>query len=405
MKINTIRKIDLYFGKAVCFSLTLLCKLNDLIFSPKKNFETKQVLFIKLIEQGATVLAYDTLKKAVIKHGKSNVYFFVLKENRPILDILNIVQEQNIIELSNSSFLSTSIDTIRCIFKIRSLKIDTVIDMESFSRTSAILSYLSGAKKRIGFHRFNSELSYRGDLFTHRVQFNPHLHISISYNLLYQTLTQESDIKPHPKIDLSTITYLNPKFIASTPEKEKLSEELSKMSNFNYSKIIILNPNASDIIIHRKWPTIHFISLAKILLSNFENSFVVFTGLQKEYQKINDIVSELNNTRVFNMAGMLSLRELLVLYSISDILVTNDSGPGHFASLTDIHNIVLFGPESPIVFSPMSPNTHVIHTKLACSPCVNPFNHRFSPCDDNICMTGISPELVFKKIMSILSQK
>ena len=405
MKINTIRKIDRYLGKAICFCLTLLCKTNNLFFKKNRNIDTQKILFIKLIEQGATVLAYDTIKKTVDKYGKSNVYFFVLKENRPILDILNIVLEENIIELSNTSFLSTSLETLRCILKIRSFKIDTVIDMESFSRTSAILSYLSGAKKRIGFHRFNSELSYRGDLFTHRVQFNAHLHISISYNLLYQTINQEYYIKPHPKIDLSTITYINPEFIANHLEKQKLSEQISKISNFNYSKIIILNPNASDIILHRKWPTKHFISLANLLLSNFQNSIIVFTGLKKEFQKINDILSELNNSRVLNMAGMLSLRELLVLYSISDILVTNDSGPGHFASLTNIHNIVLFGPETPIIFSPLSPNTHVIHTKLACSPCVNPFNHRFSPCDDNICMKEISPISIFRKTQEILFQK
>lgn len=404
MKINTIRKIDKYFGKTLCFCLTLLRKTINIFLKSKKDKKTKKILFIKLIEQGATVLAHSTIKKAIDKYGLSNVYFFVLTENRPILDILNIVKEQNIIELSNASFSSTFIQTLRCILKIRSFKIDTVIDMESFSRTSAILSYLSGAKKRIGFHRFNSELSYRGDLFTHRVQFNPHLHISISYHLLLETIEQDAQDIPHPKINLKNITYNNPKFDSKDEEKQNLIEKIKSIYPLQYSKIIILNSNASDIIPHRKWPIDHFKTLTHYILSYYSNSIVVFTGLQKEFEKINNVLSPLNNSRTLNMAGMLSLRELIVLYTISDVLVTNDSGPGHFASLTNIHNIVLFGPETPIIFSPLSPNTHIIHTDLACSPCVNPFNHRFSPCTNNICMNRISPEHVFDKIKSILSQ-
>ena len=42
-----------------------------------------------------------------------------------------------------------------------------------------------------------------------------------------------------------------------------------------------------------------------------------------------------------------TLRQLLVLYTRSEILVTNDSGPAHFASLTAIHVVTLFGPETP----------------------------------------------------------
>ena len=42
--------------------------------------------------------------------------------------------------------------------------------------------------------------------------------------------------------------------------------------------------------------------------------------------------------------------DLLVLYMRREILVTNDSGPAHFASLTPIHVASLFGPETPALF-------------------------------------------------------
>ena len=94
--------------------------------------------------------------------------------------------------------------------------------------------------------------------------------------------------------------------------------------------------------------------------------------------------------RVICMAGRTSLRELIVLYTLADLLVTNDSGPGHFASLTDLPTLVLFGPETPALFAPLGKATHVMTANLACSPCVNAMNHRFSPCNDNVCMQELA---------------
>jgi ADP-heptose:LPS heptosyltransferase len=96
------------------------------------------------------------------------------------------------------------------------------------------------------------------------------------------------------------------------------------------------------------------------------------------------------------------LRELLVLYTLADVLVTNDSGPGHFASMTNIHSIVLYGPETPKLFGAISGRFHILYARLACSPCVNVFNHRFSPCKNNLCMQSISVDEVFKMVQKCL---
>ena len=104
------------------------------------------------------------------------------------------------------------------------------------------------------------------------------------------------------------------------------------------------------------------------------------------------------------LAGKTSLRELLVLYTLADVLVTNDSGPAHFASLTNIESVVLFGPETPKLFGAIGPGFHAVYAKLACSPCVNAFNHRFSPCTDNLCMQSITPEEVYGRVKECLGK-
>jgi ADP-heptose:LPS heptosyltransferase len=107
---------------------------------------------------------------------------------------------------------------------------------------------------------------------------------------------------------------------------------------------------------------------------------------------------------VFSLAGRTTLRELFAVYDACDVLLTNDSGPGHFSSLTDIHTIVLFGPETPALYGPLGRNAHVLYTGLACSPCVNALNHRFSPCQNNVCMQTITAEQALEKVTLLLAQ-
>jgi ADP-heptose:LPS heptosyltransferase len=90
-----------------------------------------------------------------------------------------------------------------------------------------------------------------------------------------------------------------------------------------------------------------------------------------------------------------------VLYTRSEILVTNDSGPAHFASMTPIHVVTLFGPETPALFAARSPNAIALWAGIACSPCVNAYNNRQSVCRNNLCMQAITVNDVFKEVTGI----
>ena len=85
------------------------------------------------------------------------------------------------------------------------------------------------------------------------------------------------------------------------------------------------------------------------------------------------------------------------------MLVTNDSGPAHFAALTRIHVIVLFGPEIPERYRPLASSSDVIHTGYSCSPCIGPHNQRLSPCNDNLCMKSINVRDVSMLVRSRLA--
>ena len=73
-------------------------------------------------------------------------------------------------------------------------------------------------------------------------------------------------------------------------------------------------------------------------------------------------------------AGRTTIRQLLTLYGLAEVMVTNDSGPAHFAALSTIDVVTLFGPETPKLFSALTPRNHTLWAGLACSPCINAFN-------------------------------
>ena len=88
-------------------------------------------------------------------------------------------------------------------------------------------------------------------------------------------------------------------------------------------------------------------------------------------------------------------RDVAVLLHLGVLLITNDGGTAHFASLTPIASIVLFGPETPVLYGSLSPRAVNLHKPLSCSPCLTAYNHRTSPCDgNNVCLKSISPEEV-----------
>ena len=95
--------------------------------------------------------------------------------------------------------------------------------------------------------------------------------------------------------------------------------------------------------------------------------------------------------------------ELITLLHSASLLITNDGGPGHFASLTPIPSIIFFGPETPDLYGPLGEKAVCFYESLPCSPCLTAYNHRKSPCDgNNVCLKAIGPEEVFEKACELL---
>ena len=403
IKASTMRQVDRWLGVPLCLTLTAVRRLLDYFDDSRVSREPPQrIVFVKLVEQGSSVLACSAIRRAIELVGRENVYFLVFEENRFILDAMELIPSENIIAIRTGGLVQAAVEALRAIGRLRSLGINTAIDLEFFARSSAALVYLARARYRVGFHAFGGEGPYRGDLFTHRLRFNPYLHTAQTFRMLVEALTVQGDRLPTFELKPVAADDLPAPFRANSTEVDQARDLLKKASpGARFQPLILLNPNCSDLLPLRRWPIERYTELARRLIRRYPEVHVAMTGGPAEGDAVATIVEQVGSDRCFNLAGRTTLRQLLVIYGLAEVLVTNDSGPAHFATLTPIDVVTLFGPENPRLFAARTIRNHVLWAGIACSPCVSALNGRTSPCKDNVCMQRIDVDRVFEEVCRI----
>ena len=391
-----MRAVDFWCGVPLTFLLTLVDRLQGAIRRvPSPPQPPRHVLFIQLAEMGTMVVLYPSLRKARELYPNATLHVLCFAEIRASVEMLGIIEPENIMTIDARSAVSFLRDTLSFPGRARRRGIDTVINTEAFVRYSSLLAYVSGARRRVGFHRFNYEGLYVGDLLTHKVLHNAHIHAAHTFLDLVHALEAPPGQVPRVKRPRAMDRLEVPKIAADSGAIEHIWRMLRALQPDigPARKIVVLNPNASARFPMRRLPLESFAELARHLL-NDPDVFVLITGLAGDKPDAEYLCSRLQSPRVLDLTGRTSLQELLRLFDIAHVLVTNDSGPAHFAALTRIHVIVFFGPEVPERYRPLAPNLDVVHTGFTCSPCIGPHNQRQSPCNDNLCLKSIDVQEV-----------
>jgi ADP-heptose:LPS heptosyltransferase len=405
VNVQTMRRVDRWIGAPLCLALTVIRRLDDLLLRRRPPARPGRVAVLKLAEQGATVLAYQALKNASRLVGEHNVFFVVFEENRFILDLLDVVPKDNVIVLRTGSLIQTAWDAIGAVLRMRREGVDATVDFEFFARSTAILSYLSGARTRVGYHAWFGEASWRGDLLTHRLSMNPFLHASEMFQTLIAALEMPADA--FPACDVTAPESDDPPCVRF--ERGEVDEVANiireRLGVAELPRLVLLNANCGDMLPLRRWPEDRYVALAHRLLEAYPDVAILLTGAPSERAAAAVLEDQIGSDRSVNLAGMTTLRQLLIVYGLSELLVTNDSGPGHYAALTPVDVISLFGPETPAVFGPRTERSHVLWAGLVCSPCVNAFNDRQSACPRARCMERISVDEVFHTASRVLDQR
>jgi ADP-heptose:LPS heptosyltransferase len=398
-----MRTIDKWAGVPLCFLASLLSRIRNM-FSPKKIPNTKRTLFIELSEMGSAVIVDPAMRKLQRETG-AELFFAIFKDNAKSLEILNTIPQENIFKMESKNLFALFFSVIGFMRWCRKKKITCVIDLELFSRFTALLCFVSGARTRIGFASFHDEGLYRGSLVNFPVRYNAHVHISVNFISLVNRAMYKFQ-NPYATVpliegDLDLVrATVPPPLIAQVRGKIK---EL--YPTWRHEKVVLFNVNASDMLPQRRWQQENFAAVASQLLAQFKDILIVATGAPSERQYVQKVIDITGNSRFVNSAGVFSFNELVPLYSVSTFMLTNDSGPAHFASVTPLKVFVLFGPETPALYGPLGGNAEAFYLALPCSPCVSAANHRKTTCVTRPCITTIQPEWVGARLTEFLREK
>jgi heptosyltransferase II len=235
-------------------------------------------------------------------------------------------------------------------------------------------------------HRLGYECNGRKLLLTCNLPFPQNIqnqHLVVTYKSLLEPLGL-------PISDTPPRLYLNQK------EVDAARALLRQHGIPDGALIVGINPGATYGSA-KCWLPERFREVTERLLRDKE-IYVVYFGDIATAPLVKEICSGLPS-RVINLAGLTTLRELTGLINHCDVLLTNDSGPMHVADAIGTPIVALFGSTSEVVTGPYRAGS-VIHKHVECSPCYQ----RTCPIDFR-CMKRIEADEVYEAIIKILGVK
>jgi len=329
-----------------------------------KLFKIKDgsIVIISLHRLGDSVFTIQAIQQ-IQKHYNKEIAIFCYSESVPIYQI--VLNQVIYCSVERSDFyFNNRIASRFAREKLSKCKPETIIDLTGVM-TSASLIFNSKAENIIGMNREIFKGIY--DLYT-----------DVSY-----------------KYHLSEM-YLNVAKLLTNNIKGK-EIETSSLSIKKISKIII-HPFAGWKA--KEWNLNKFIMLAQELSKTCPVSFLIpFNSLKK------DIKEEIKNYHI-NLVETKSIEELITALKDCSLLIGNDSGPIHIASMLGKATFTIYGPSNPPFTLPYGSTHNYYQKKIKCSPIATE-NLCFTDggrygCPAFECMNQLSVEEVYASIRSFI---
>lgn len=388
MNVKQMRKIDSYVGGAACLALEAYERVRRLF--PRRKVSPaniEKILITKYLGMGSILLATPMLRALRANFPKSKIVFLTFDSNARFAEQIALIDE--VVSIRTSSLPSFSMDLFKVLVRIRRERFDVIFDLEFFARFSTILSYLSGARLRVGYYL---PKLWRGNLLTHQIHFNPYKHVTEVFS---------AQLKP-VGIEVTDFTLVPPGLMEDRIEKTR--SRLREKGLKEGEEIVSVNVNASDLSVERKWPKESFIELITSIAERKKGARIILVGSRGESEYVGEVYKALPETArsgIINLSGSLGIEEFMALLKLSALFITNDSGPLHIASALGTPTVSFFGPESPSLYGPVGNRNTVFYAGIYCSPCLNVYNAKTAMCKgDNRCMKEIKASEVIKVLES-----
>ncbi len=254
---------------------------------------------------------------------------------------------------------------------------DITLDLQRHFK-SGFFSLLSGAKRRIGFHRRNSK-EFNWLFNNERIGY---FSDDLPKWRHYLKFTQHLGFADPPRPDFG-FDALDGRIVAPGLFERIRSPFIAVVMGSSWES--------------KDWESEGYQGLVKRILS-WNTHQVVLLGDHSKEPDAARLSEAVGAKEVLNMVGKTSLIELVAVLKAAAAGVGPDSGPGHLASAVGTPYVSLFGPTAPRRVAPFGSEHLVVQSDLACIPCYK----KRCPDGHGECMRGVTVEAVAKKLAHAL---
>jgi ADP-heptose:LPS heptosyltransferase len=342
----------------------------------------RRVLLVKFWGIGSLQLLTPAVQALRERNPGARLELLTLAENGDFATGLGVFDEVLRLDVRCTSWLQVFGRILRLLLELRDRRFDLVYDFEFFTRFSAVVAFLAGAPRSVGFA---TATVWRGRVHTTDVPFNRYWHVARNFRALAGG-EDGRELEP---------TALRP--YAPAPEDLAHVERLLG----DGPPVIVFNVNAGRLSLERRWPAANFIELGKRVLERTDQRLVL-VGSKGEREYVATVASglEASAERVLDLSGQLSIGQLAALLDRAALVVTNDSGPMHLSAALGTPTLGLFGPETPQMYAPLGARATALYRPTVCSPCINVHNNKVATCIHGRpeCLVNLTPGDVWQSV-------
>ncbi|OJY26108.1 MAG: hypothetical protein BGO98_36660 [Myxococcales bacterium 68-20] len=398
-----MRRVDHVVGNALCSAFAVGKRLAR----PFRRTSTtyKKICVMKFFGMGSIVVATPSLRALRDQFPGAEIHFVTFKQNAQLLEILGLTDKHYFID--NSSPAAFVKSTLKVARDLRRAGCDLVIDLEFYAKFPLVLASLGNVPKKAGFY-LNPE-PWRRELLDVPGWYNHYFHTKDIFLSLVYLLAKDDYY--YLDFEQFSAKYQYPQITPTDAQVKSVRAKLQAHGASAGSRIFVINPNTSPELAPeaRKWPAERYGDLARQLLAEYPDAHVAFIGTKSEQAYVDAVAATARDKRAFGMAGELDLRELLALFSITDLLVSNDSGPMHLACLVNTPVVGLFFADTPTLFAPIGERTASVAPSLYSMPLFTVYNGkdvvmgRSTDVVRNVAACTVSVETVMDRARSIVA--
>jgi len=362
-----MRRLDRVLGDAACSALATAHRLRKPFV---KTRPVRKIAVMKFFGMGSIIVASKSLAALREHYPGVELHFVTFQSNQAILDILGMTDRNHYVDPSTpQAFIKTTLEVARA---LRREHCDLVLDLEFFAKFPLVLGSLAGIPQKAGFY-LTSE-GWRRELLDITGFYNSYFHTSdIFLSLVYLCATGDYY---YLEFNAWSAKYKYPRIAPSELERAQLRGKLAGHGIGRGDPLFVINANTSPDLAPeaRKWPKARYAQLADELVAHTPSARVCFIGTPNELAYVQSVAELCKTPRHHVLAGELSLRELLVLFGESKLVISNDSGPMHLACLVDAPVIGLFFADTPTLFAPMGSRVRCVAPALYSIPLFSVYN-------------------------------